>query len=174
MTIVKDFKIEPKGGACDVSLSLWYGPRAEPGKVLLVEERKMSFSDPDEKGCYKIRSTHKFTAKADVKLDARRPVAYGGFSLRMSKMMRSFTMSGIGGEPDSQKNVGGPKGMTSIKYVDPKNGHGIEVKMLQPLETERLYSWSDHRFVNPMPIYEKPLELKSGDNFTLDYEVSVF
>ena len=174
MTVVKDFKIEPKGGACDVSLSLWYGPRAEPGKVLLVEERKMSFSEPDEKGAYRIRSTHKFTAKADVKLDARRPVAYGGFSLRMAKMMRAFTLTGTGGEPDSQKNVGGPKGMTAVKYVDPENGHGIEVKMLAPLETERIYTWSDHGFVNPMPIYEKPLELKPGERFTLDYEVSVF
>jgi hypothetical protein len=134
----------------------------------------MSFSEPDEKGCYKICSTHKFTAKADVKLDARRPVAYGGFSLRMSKMMRSFTMSGTGGEPDAKKNVGGPKGMTAIKYIDPNSGHGIEMKMLQPLETERIYTWSNHEFVNPMPIYEKPIELKSGDSFTLDYEVSVF
>ena len=64
--------------------------------------------------------------------------------------------------------------MSAVRYVDPESGHGIEVKMLAPLETERIYTWSDHCYVNPMPLYEKPLELKSGDNFTLDYEVSVF
>ena len=53
---------------------------------------------------------------------------------------------------------------------------GKHVYMQKPasLETERIYTWSDHCYVNPMPLYEKPLELKSGDNFTLDYEVSVF
>ena len=175
MTVVKDFKIAPKaGGSCDVSLSLWYGPRAEPGKVLLEEERSVSFSAPDAKGGYKIRSIHKFTARDTVKLDARRPVAYGGFSLRMAPLMRGFKAEGTGGSPSEDKNVGGPKGMSAVRYVDPESGHGIEVKMLAPLETERIYTWSDHCYVNPMPLYEKPLELKSGDNFTLDYEVSVF
>ena len=64
--------------------------------------------------------------------------------------------------------------MTVVRYVDPKAGHGIEMKELAPLETERIYTWSNHRFVNPMPIYEKPLELKPGERFTLDYEMSVF
>ena len=174
MTVIKDFKIAPKGGACDVSLSLWYGPRAEPGKVLLEEERSVSFSEPDAEGRYRIRSTHRFTARDSVKLDARRPVAYGGFSLRMVPLLRSFKASGSGGEPSADKNVGGPKGMTAVKYADPESGHGIEVRVLSPLETERIYTWSDHCFVNPMPIYERPLELKAGDCFTLDYEVSVF
>ena len=175
MTVVKDFKVAPKAdGACDVSLSLWYGPRAEPGKVLHEEERSVSFSEPDAKGGYKIRSTHKFTARDSVTLDARRPVAYGGFSLRMAPLMRGFKAEGTGGSPSADKNVGGPKGMSAVRYVDPESGHGIEVKMLAPLETERIYTWSDHCYVNPMPLYEKPLELKSGDNFTLDYEVSVF
>ena len=71
MTVVKDFKVKPKaGGACDVSLSLWYGPRAKPGTVLLEEDRKVSFSAPDANGGYKIRSTHKFVAKKDITLDA--------------------------------------------------------------------------------------------------------
>jgi len=174
MTVVKDFRIEPKGGACDVALSLWYGPRAEPGKVLLEEERKVSFSAPDERGCYRIRSKHTFTARDAVTLNARRPVAYGGFSLRMAQFVRGFKMSGAGGEPSAEKNVGGPKTMTAVRYEDPDSGHGVEVKMLAPLETERIYTWSDHRFANPMPIYEKPLEMKPGDTFTLDYEVSVF
>lgn len=174
MTVLKDFKIVPKGGACEVTLSMWYGPRTEPGNVLLEEERKVCFSEPDEKGAYKIRSTHVFTAKDKVNLDARRPVAYGGFSLRMAKMMRGFEIHGIGGEPDAKKNIGGPKDMTAVRYVDPKNGHGIEMKMLAPLDAERIYTWSDHCFVNPMPIYERAKELSPGDTFTLDYEVSVF
>ena len=115
-----------------------------------------------------------FTARDNVQFDCRRPVGYGGFSLRMATMMREFKMSGVGGEPSHDKNVGGPKEMTAVRYVDPKTGHGIEVKELAPLETERIYTWSDHRFVNPMPIYEKPLELKPGERFTLDYEISVF
>ena len=174
MTVVRNFKIVPKGGACDVRLSMWYGPRAEPGKVLLEEERTVKFSAPDAKGGYKIRSTHVFTARDNVKFNCRRPVGYGGFSLRMAPLMSEFTMSGVGGEPSHDKNVGGPKEMTAVRYVDPKTGHGIEVKELAPLETERIYTWSDHRFVNPMPIYEKPLELKPGERFTLDYEISVF
>ncbi len=174
MTVVKNFKIVPKGSACDVQLSMWYGPRAQPGKVLLEEERRVQFTVPDAKGGYKIRSTHVFTARDNVKFDCRRPVGYGGFSLRMATMMREFKMSGVGGEPSHDKNVGGPKEMTAVRYVDPKTGHGIEVKELAPLETERIYTWSDHRFVNPMPIYEKPLELKPGERFTLDYEISVF
>ena len=174
MTVVKDFKIAPKGGACDVNLEMWYGPRAQPGKVLLEETRTVTFSEPDEKGGYVIRSTHVFTARDKVTLDCRRPVGYGGLSLRMAPMMRAFTMSGTGGEPDQTKNVGGPKEMTAVRYVDSASGHGIEVKMLAPLETERIYTWSDHCYVNPMPIYEKPLELKAGETFTLDYEVAVF
>ena len=174
MTVVRNFKIVPKGGACDVRLSMWYGPRAEPGKVLLEEERTVKFSAPDAKGGYKIRSTHVFTARDNVKFNCRRPVGYGGFSLRMAPLMSGFKMSGVGGEPSHDKNVGGPKEMTAVRYVDPKTGHGIEVKALAPLETERIYTWSDHRFVNPMPIYEKPLELKPGERFTLDYELSIF
>ena len=174
MTVVKDFKIAPKGGACDVKLSMWYGPRAEPGKVLLEEERTVKFSEPDAKGCYKIRSTHVFTARDNVTLDCRRPVGYGGFSLRMAMFMREFKMSGTGGEPDQTKNVGGSKELTAVRYVDPKTGHGVEMKALAPLETERIYTWADHRYVNPVPIYDKPLELAPGEKFTLDYEVTVF
>ena len=174
MTVVKDFKIAPKGGACDVKLAMWYGPRAQPGKVLLEEARTVKFSEPDEKGRYTIRSTHVFTARDKVTLDCRRPVGYGGLSLRMAPLMRGFKMSGTGGEPSQTKNVGGPKEMTAVRYVDPASGHGIEVKMLAPLESERFYTWSDHCYVNPMPIYDKPLELNAGDTFTLDYEVSVF
>ncbi|MBO7683104.1 MAG: ThuA domain-containing protein [Kiritimatiellae bacterium] len=175
MTVVKDYRIAPKaGGACDVALSLWYGPRAEPGKVLMDEERRVSFSAPDAKGGYRIRSTHRFTARADVTLDARRPVAYGGFSLRMAPLVRGFKAEGTGGSPSPDKNVGAEKGLTAVRYSDPGSGHGIEVKMLAPLETERFYTWSDHCFANPMPIYEKPLVLKAGDAFALDYEVTVF
>ena len=175
MTVIKDFKIVPKaGGACDVDLDLWYGPRAEPGKVLLVEKRSVSFSALDAKGAYRIRSRHAFTAKEKVVFDCRRPVGYGGFSLRMAQDLRAFKMEGVGGEPSATKNVGGPKGMNAVRYTDSENGHGIEVKVVAPLETERIYTWSDHGFVNPMPIYEKPLTLEPGEGFSLDYEVSVF
>jgi hypothetical protein len=70
--------------------------------------------------------------------------------------------------------VGGSKEMTAVTYTDPKTGHGLTVKMLAPLATERIYTWSDHRFINPMPVYEKPLTLKAGQSVTLDYEVSIF
>ena len=176
MTVVRDFQIDPKGGACDVKLSMWYGPRDNPGKILLEEERTVSFSKPDAKGGYTIRSTHVFTARVpSVKLDCRRPIGYGGFSMRMSPIMGAFTMSGVGGEPVRDKfEGGGPKGITAVRYVDPETGHGIEVKTLQTIDSERFYTWRDHRFVNPMPIYERPLELTTGESFTLDYEVRVF
>ena len=174
MTVLKDFKIATKGGACDVDLSMWYGPRAEPGRVLIEEKRKVSFSEPDEKGCYRIHSTHEFTAREKVKIDGRRPIPYGGLTLRLAPMARDFDLVGVGGEPSREKNVGGPKEMKSVRCVDPKSGHGVELKMLAPLETERIYTWSDHRFINPMPAYEKPIELESGESLRLDYEVSVF
>ncbi len=69
---------------------------------------------------------------------------------------------------------GCPAGMTAVSYTDPATGHGVEFKMLAPLPSERIYTWSDHRYVNPMPIYEAPLDMKPGDSFALDYEVSVF
>ena len=174
MTAVKDFKITPKGGACEVALSLWYGPRAEPGRILIEESRKVAFSAPDGNGRYSIRSTHEFTAREAVTLNGRRPIPYGGLTLRLAPMAREFDMTGDGGEPSKEKNVGGPKEMKSVRYVDPKSGHGVEMKMLAPLETERIYTWSDHRFVSCVPMYERPLELKPGEKLRLDYEVSVF
>ena len=174
MTVVKDFKIAVNGGACDVELSLWYGPRAEPGRVLLEERRKVSFSEPDGQGRYAIRSTHEFTAREKVKLDGRRPIPYGGLTLRLAPMAKDFDLTGVGGDPDREKNVGGPKEMTAVRCVDPKNGHGVQVKILAPLETERIYTWSDHRFINPSPAYERPIELEPGGKLKLDYEVSVF
>lgn len=174
MTVVRNFAIKTKGGSCDVDLSLWYGPRAEPGRVLMEERRRVSFSEPDAEGRYSIRSTHEFTAREKVKIDGRRPIPYGGLTLRLAPMAVAFEMSGVGGKPSEEKNVGGPKEMKAVRCVDPKTGHGVEVKMLAPLETERLYTWKDHRFVNAMPAYESPLELEPGEKLKLDYEVSVF
>ena len=175
MTCIRNFGVEPKaGGACDAWIDLWYGPRAQPGRVLLDERRKMSFSAPAADGSYTMRSKHLFTTREKVVLDARRPVAYGGFSLRMDPMVRGFRMEGVGGSPSADKNVGGPKGMTAVRLVDPANGHGVEVKMLAPLAGERIYTWSDHCFVNPMPLYEQPISLEPGETVSLDYEVKVF
>jgi type 1 glutamine amidotransferase len=174
MTVVKDFSINPKGGACTATLDLWYGPRATPGKVLLEEKRTINFSEPDASGRYTIRSTHVFTAKDTITIDCRRPVGYGGFSCRMKPFMRKFQMRGTGAQPSLRKNIGGPKELTAVRYTEQKTGHGIEFKMLAPLPTERIYTWSDHLFANPMPIYEKPLNLKKGDTFTLDYLVSIY
>ena len=81
-TVVRDFDVRPNGGACDVSLNIWYGPRAEPGRILLDEARTLAFSAPDAAGRYAIRAKHVFTAREKVVLNARRPIAYGGFSLR--------------------------------------------------------------------------------------------
>lgn len=169
MTVVRDFAVAPKGGACDVSLSLWYGPRAEPGRVVMEEERTMAFSAPGAAGGYRIRSTHLFTARERVEIDGRRPVPYGGFSLRMASALRAFAADGVGGSPSADRNVGGPAGMTAVRYVDPATGHGVAVRALAPLDGERIYTWSDHGFANPMPVYEKPLAL--GETLRLDYEV---
>ena len=174
MTVVRDFSIKASGGACDVELSMWYGPRAEPGRVLIEERRTVRFSEPDANGCYSIRSTHEFTAREKVKIDGRRPIPYGGLTLRLAPMAAGFSMSGSGGAPSGERNVGGPREMKSVRCVDPVTGHGVEFKMLAPLETERIYTWKDHRFVNAMPAYEKPVELEPGEKMSLDYEVSVF
>jgi hypothetical protein len=174
MTVVKDVKVAPKGGACDVALKMWYGPRAEPGKVLMDEERVVSFSAPDEKGGYTIRSSHKFTAREQVTLDCRRPVGYGGFSLRMASLVRDFKVSGEGGTPDSGRNVAGPEGMKSVTYRDPATGHGVTMRVLKSIPSERIYTWADHGFANPVPMYGKPVMLKPGEKLELEYEVQVF
>ena len=90
------------------------------------------------------------------------------------KITRRQFLRGAGGSPSAKANVGGPKGMTAVRCVEPGTGHGVEVKMLAPLDAERIYTWSDHGYVNPMPVYEKPLGLAPGESFALDYEVSVF
>ena len=174
MTVIRDFDIQPSGAACDVKLKLWYGPRNEPGRVLLDEERTVSFSAPDEKGGYRITATHRFTAREKVTFDCRRPIGYGGFSLRMASLMREFTLTGEGGTPDAAKNVAGPKEMTAVTYTCPKTGHGVTVRMLAPLPAERIYTWADHRFANPVPMYAEPLVLEPGGKMELRYEVTVF
>ena len=175
MTVVRDFKIKPKGGACDVDLALWYGPRANPGKVLLDEKRTVRFSAPDAKGGYTIRSTHEFTAREEVKFGCRRPVGYGAFSLRMSDMMRDFAMTDGDGKPiKMERNEAVDKGITAVTYTDPKSGHGVTVRMLAPVPNERIYAWADHRFVNPVPMYDGAIVLKPGEKLSLDYEVKVF
>ena len=173
-TTVRDYEIVPKGAGCDVRLKLWYGPRAEPGRVLLDEEREVSFSAPDAKGAYRIVSTHRFSARERVTFDGRRPVAYGGFALRMADLVRGFAASGDGGEPHPTKNAPGPEGMAAVAYTDPATGHGVSVRMLAPLPGERLYTWSDHRFANPVPMSVAPVTLDAGQALTLRYEVSVF
>ena len=173
-TVIRDFDIRPKGAACEVSLDLWYGPRAEPGRVLLDERREIAFSAPDARGGYAIRSRHRFTAREEVTFDCRRPVGYGGFSLRMDALVRSFEMSGEGGEPDSARNVAGPKGMRAVTCRDPKSGHGVTVRIVKGAPSERLYTWSDHRFANPVPMYDAPIVLKAGETLELEYEVVVF
>ena len=174
LTVVRDFAIKPQGAACDVDLKFWYGPRAEPGRVLLDEARTMSFSAPDARGAYTITSKHVFTAREEVTIDCRRPVGYGGFSLRMTDMLRGFKATGEGGEPNEKINVGAPKGMVGVTYTDPKSGHGVTVRSPAPIPTERHYSWADHRYTNPVPMYEKPLVLKAGEKLELNYEVRVF
>ena len=174
MTVVRDFAIKPNGGACTVDVKLWYGPRAEPGRVLLDEARTLAFSAPTARGGYTITAKHTFTAREKVTFDCRRPVGYGGFSLRMSDMMRGFKAVGEGGEPNEKINVAAPKGMTGISYTDPKTGHGVKVRSINPIPTERHYSWADHRFTNPVPMYEKPLVLEKGQKLELNYEVTIY
>jgi len=174
MTVIRDFDIRPKGAACDVRVALWYGPRNEPGKVLLDEAREISFSAPDGKGCYKIVSKHVFTAREKVTLDCRRPVGYGGFSLRMSSVMRGCIRSGEGGTPPKDKNAAGPKGMTSVAFTGPSSGHGVRITSLKPNPEERIYTWANNGFANPVPMYEKPVVLEPGQKLELAYEVSVY
>ena len=174
MTVIRDFDIKPMGAACEVKLKLWYGPRNEPGKVLMDEDRTVQISAPDDKGRYRITSTHLFTARDEVNIDGRRPESYGGFSCRMADFVRKFAVTAEGGTPNATKNTAGPKEMTSVTYTDPQSGHGITIKELSPLPTERIYTWADHRFANPVPMYAAPVTLKAGDKLTLKYEVTIF
>ena len=174
MTVLRDFDIKPQGAACEIDLKLWYGPRKEPGKVLMEENRTVEISAPDDKGGYRLVSTHVFTAREEVKIDGRRPESYGGFSCRMADIVRGFNVTAEGGTPNATKNTAGPKEMTSVTYTDPKSGHGITIRELTPLPTEQIYTWADHRFANPVPMYAAPVTLKAGEKLTLKYEVTVF
>ena len=175
MTVVRDFDIRPNGGACDVSLKLWYGPRAEPGRILLDEARSLAFSEPDAEGRYSIRAKHVFTAREKVVFNARRPIAYGGFSLRLQPFMKDFALTSNGASVDAKVAESScPKEMTELVYTDPKTGHGLRIKIHAGADAERLYYWTDHRFAGSVPMYAEPLSLEPGQTLALDYEVSVF
>ena len=175
MTVVRDFDIRPNGGACDVSLKIWYGPRAEPGRILLDEARTLAFSAPDAAGRYAIRAKHVFTAREKVVLNARRPIAYGGFSLRFQPFMKNFEVaSNTGAVPKKAFEACGPKEMTELTYTDPATGHGLRIKTLKGADAERLYYWADNRFAGSVPMYAEPLTLEPGQTLELEYEVSVF
>lgn len=174
MTVVRDFKVKPRGAACEVELALWYGPRAEPGRVLLEEARTLSFSEPDAKGGYRVRSRHRFTARERVVFDGRRPVSYGGFSCRFAPCVAAFAAKGEGGEPDAARNVAGPRGMTGVSYTCPETGHGVAIRSLKPNAAERLYTWANKGFANPCLMYAEPVVLEAGAALELEYEVVVF
>lgn len=174
MTVVRDFSIRPQGSGCKIAVDLWYGPRAEPGRVLLDEHRELVFSPLDAKGGYRIRLRHRFTARELVRFDCRRPVGYGGVSLRMDAMMSGFVATGEGGVPDATRNVAGPKGMKSVTYTDPKTGHGVAFRQVKGSAFERLYTWADHRFANFVPMYDAVLELQTGEGLEIEYEVEIF
>jgi len=175
MTVVRDFNVRPRGGACDVSLKIWYGPRAEPGRILLDEARTLAFSAPDAEGRYSIRAKHVFTAREKVELNARRPIAYGGLSLRFQPFMKdfAFTCDGAAATEPAAENSS-PKGAAEIAYTDPKTGHGVRIRLHKGAEAERFYHWADHRFAGSVPMYAEPITLMPGQTLELDYEVTVF
>lgn len=174
LTVTKSAEILPHGAGCTFKSSLWYGPRAEPGRVLLDEEREWEFTPPDKKGCYRVIAKHVFTARERVTFDCRRPIGYGGFSLRMSHVMKGCYMRTDGKDISPRKNEAVAKGTKELAYVGPASGHGVSVKMLSPLPGERIYAWADRRFVNPVPMYDAPVTLEKGEKMTLAYEVSVY
>ena len=174
LTVTKSAEILPHGAGCTFKSSLWYGPRAEPGHVILDEEREWEFTPPDAKGCYRVIAKHVFTARERVTFDCRRPVGYGGFSLRMDAMMHGCYMRCDGKDINPKRNVAVPAGTKELAYVGPSSGHGVSVKMLSPLPSERIYAWADRRFANPVPMYDKPVTLEKGEKMTLAYEVSVY
>ena len=78
-------------------------------------------------------------------------------------------------EPEATPdNVAGPEGMKSVTYTDPATGHGVTLRVVKSISTERIYTWASHEFANPVPMYEKPLTLKPGEKLELEYEVKVF
>lgn len=174
VTVTKSAEIVPQGAACTFRSSLWYGPRAEPERVVLDEEREWQFTAPDAKGGYRVIARHVFTARERVTFDCRRPIGYGGFSLRMSSVLGRFALHADGRKIRQRKNVAVAKGTKEVAYVEPASGHGVSVKMLAPLPGERIYAWADHRYVNPVPMYDNPVTLEKGEKMTLAYEVSVF
>lgn len=173
MTVIKSWDAKIEGQAATVDLSLWYGPRAEPGHVLMEEVRNVSFSAPDQRGGYRIHAKHVFTACEKVTIDGRRPIPYGGLGCRLDPIVRGFVAESDAGPVAREKN-GPVDGTKSLTFRDLSAGHGIRIRTIKGPDSECYYMWADRRYMNPVPMYAKPVVLQKGEVLELEYEVEVF
>ena len=173
MTVIKSWKTRNEGLAATVDMELWYGPRAEPGRVLMDETRRVAFSAPNAEGGYLIRAHHRFTAREQVTIDGRRPVSYGGLGCRLNPLVTKFAAEGDAGLVNLTKN-GAVEGTSALAFRDSSNGHGIRIRTVKGPSAERYYMWADRRYMNPVPMYAEPIVLEKGDTLELEYEVEVF
>lgn len=173
MTVIRSWTEKSEGLAATVDMELWYGPRAEPGRVLMDETRRVAFSAPDAKGGYRIRTRHFFKAREKVTIDGRRPIPYGGLGCRLDPMVTKFVAEGDAGSVTMRKN-GPVEGTSALAFRDPSSGHGIRIRTVKGPSAERYYMWSDRRYMNPVPMYAGPIALERGDTLELEYEIEIF
>ena len=170
------------GLACIVRLELDYAPRAS-GKIALKESRTVTIDPPDPKGGYTITTRHAFTAVEDVTLDRTPPHGstaagkwgggYAGATLRLDSAQAASlaVVHGFAGGASPADVTG--KETTSVDFTDPATGEGVTFTQLLAPPSAKFYVWPDKRMVNPSPVYDAPLSLKTGTKLTLAYRLSV-
>ena len=172
--------VDCEGASATVRMDVAWGPRAEPGRVLLDEKREIAFSAPDAEGGYTITWTAKFTARERTVIDRTPPVrdpktgvwrgGYAGFSLRLADFGRSFKLTsscGATGQPDVIARE-----REWIDYASPHTGEGVRLEILKAPGRRVFYHWPDHRFTNLSPVFDGPIVLEKGEELELAYRAT--
>lgn len=175
-TKLADHSVKFDGAAAEVTLHLVYFDARDPGKIVLSEERVISFSAPDETGSYAMTSRHRFTAgEKDVKLDRTPPHSHGGgyagLAFRMSPTLSAFELKCENGETEMTKIR--EKSASWIEYREKETGLGVRMTVLKGTPETRFYA--QHRenycFVNPCPVLTAPRTIPAGETLELAYEI---
>jgi Methane oxygenase PmoA len=151
-------------------------------KPLLLENRFLSISRPDEVGTYVIDWNSKFTATDQpVKLDRTLPShlggvnygGYGGLSLRMAVGLEGFSFRTHDGETTAAASHG--KSANWVQLADSTSGITIFDHPTNPRHASPwyLYSGKSMLFFSPAPLFNDSLEVAPGQSITFTYQIIV-
>ena len=177
---VRQTDVRRDGAAAEVTQEIDWGPRAEPDRTFLREQRTVSFSAPDASGGFVIDWTARFTACERTTVDRTPPTLHGdghwsggyaGFSLRLADGCRGFAVTTSSGATAQADIIARETGW--IDYADPADGHGIRLEVVRAPGRRVFYHWTDHRFTNLSPVFDGPIVLEKGDTLELSYRATV-